>query len=61
MILEINYQWGSISNKKEDRIEIFNYKNSDDFLKFKTLSNENYELKHCFDDDIENIEESSKR
>ena len=61
MILEINYRWGSTQENKQERIEIYNYKDSDSFLKFKTISTCNDDLKHCFEDDTENIEDSSRR
>ena len=39
---------------------MFNYKNSDDFEKFVQKTDENEDLKHCFDDVTEDLEKSSK-
>ena len=61
LIMEIKYELGSRSNKKDERVEIFNFKNDEDFSKFQNLSIDNDDLKHCFDNINENIENSSKR
>ena len=61
LILEIDYGWVSNNNKESERIEIFNYRNNEDFSKFQILTNENEELEHCFDDTNEDLEVSSLR
>ena len=43
LILEIDYRWDSKKDKINDRIEVFNYKNNEDFIKFKALTSENIE------------------
>ena len=60
LILEIDYTW-TYNGKKNERIEVYNYKNDNDFLKFKTITEDNDELKHCFDDPNEDAEVSSLR
>ena len=60
LILEIKYSW-DISEEIDKRIEIFNYKNNEDFVTFQTITENNEELKHCFDDPNEDIEKSSQR
>ena len=60
LILEIDYKWAS-NDEKNERIEIFNYKNNEDFCFFQSLTKENDELEHCFDDPLEDIEVSSQR
>ena len=61
LILEIKYTWNSSSYKKDERREIFNYKNTEDFKTFQSISEDNQHLNHCFDNTNEDIEESSKR
>ena len=61
MILEFSLNWNSESSLKEERIEIFDYKNVTNFEKFDQLTNNNDDLKHCFHDINEDLEKSSKR
>ena len=61
MILEIRYRRDSKNDKKDERIEIYNYKNKEDFDKFQAKTEENEELIHCFDDPNEDIEVSTQR
>ena len=61
MILELNLKWNSESKMHEKRKEVWNYKNDVDFEKFKTLTESDKDLNKCFDDENEDLEESSKR
>ena len=61
MILELDFKWNAESRINEKRKEVFNYKNNLDFEAFKKLSEHNEDLNKCFDDDKEDIEDSSKR
>ena len=53
--------WNPKHLEKEQRVEVFNYKSTESFEKFIQLTEENRDLKHCFDDDTEDVETSSKR
>ena len=46
LILEINLKWSSLA--KTQRIEIYNYKNEDDFKNFQSNTETNEELLKCF-------------
>ena len=46
LILEINLKWSSLA--KTQRIEIYNYKNEDDFQNFQSNTENNDELLKCF-------------
>ena len=61
LILEISFRWDSSNDKKDDRIEIFNYKNNEDFAIFQSITEKNQELDVCFDETNEDIEKSSQR
>ena len=61
LILEIRFNWDSLNDKKDERIEIFNYKNNEDFATFKSITENNEELDACFDEANEDIEKSSQR
>ena len=61
LILEISFRWDPLNDKKDDRIEIFNFKNDEDFATFKSLTENNEELDVCFNEANEDIEKSSQR
>ena len=61
MILELDIHWNTDNVVKEERIEVFNYKNISDFETFKILTENSEELTNCFNDEEEDLEESSKR
>ena len=61
MILEIDVRWNLESKIKEKRKGVWNYKNDEDFETFKKLSENDEDLSKCFDDENEDLEESSKR
>ena len=54
-------KWNPESRINEKRKEVFNFRNNLDFEVFKNLSEHNEDLSKCFDDDNEDIEDSSKR
>ena len=45
---------------KQARQEILNYRNNENFETFVKLTNDSEELRTCFDDDIQDLETSSK-
>ena len=53
--LKMNIKWKTNNKKKEERIEILNYKNQDNFSLFKEKTENNYELKCIFDDEEEDL------
>ena len=61
LILEVDLKWNPKQYDQENRVEIYNYKNNDNFEKFVLLTTENKDLKHCFDDEEEDLEKASKR
>jgi len=58
MFLELDLAWNTSTNRKDERIEIFNYKNTEDFATFVHKTENSDELQHCFDDDNEDLETS---
>ena len=61
LILKIDHMWNPNVTSKEERIEVFNYKNVDNLKKFIHLTSNSEDLKHCFHDNNVNLEESSKK
>ena len=61
MILELDFRWNSEFKIKEKRKEVWNYKNDADFETFKKLTENDEDLSRCFDNENEDLEESSKR
>ena len=61
LILEVNQEWKSTLNEVEIRHEILNYKNKEEFETFIKLTDDSEELRTCFDDDNEDMENSSKK
>ena len=53
LILEISFRWDSSNDN--DRIEIFNYENNEDFAIFQSITEKNQELDVCFDETNEDI------
>ena len=53
--LKLNVKWQTQSLEKEERIEILNYKNQENFSLFKEKTEDNDNLKCIFDDDEEDI------
>ena len=49
MILNMKIKWSSL-HEKFQRIAIFNYKNDEDFEKFRSETERNDQLLSCFDD-----------
>jgi hypothetical protein len=48
LVLEIS--WSSLHQQQNQRKEIFNFRNSDDFDKYKIETEDNQELLKCFED-----------
>ena len=61
MFLKININWNTSIEEKGERIEIYNYKNKENFEQFQNETENNEELKNCFEDENEDIEASSQR
>ena len=61
IVVELNIKWNAETSTKEERVEVFNYRNEENFAKFVSLTNDNNDLLHCFDDQNEDFEKSSKR
>ena len=61
LILEININWKTEINEPEERLEIFNFKNVENFNRFIKLSSENDDLKSLFNDENEDVEKSSQK
>ena len=61
LILKINQGWDTSINRKEERQVILNYKKKEDFETFVKLTNDSEELRNCFNDDKEDLENSSKK
>ena len=49
IIVELDIKWNSSTLTKEERIQVFNYKNSEGFKKFVHHTEKNHALSHCFD------------
>ena len=60
-ILNMNISWNTSYQETDERIEVYNYKNKDDFEKFKEMTNENQELRNCFDGDEEDANTACDR
>ena len=61
MILELDIQWIADTKSKDERIEVFNYRNNSDFETFQILTENNEELTNCFNNEEENLDDSSNR
>jgi hypothetical protein len=61
IIVELDIKWNSSTFNKEERIQVFNYKNRENFEKFVHLTEDNHALLHCFDEEDEDLEKSFKR
>ena len=61
LIMELDISWSSNPKETEERIEIFNFNNQEEFAKFIELSNENYVLKNLFNNDDEDMDVSAKK
>ena len=53
--------WKTLIKEKSERIEIYNYKNKEDFENFRRLTETNEELNTCFDDTNEDLNVSAER
>ena len=61
MFLTTDLSWSKDTSKKAERVEVYNYKNSDHFKLFVEDTSDNHELRTCFDDDNEDLEKASSR
>ena len=61
LILELNIAWKNIIDDPVQRIEIFNFKNDENFKRFTCLSNNNDVFKELFNDENEDLEVSSQK
>ena len=50
MNLKLNLAWNFDTNDKDDRTEIYNFRNESDFKTLFLKTEENHLLKTCFDD-----------
>ena len=50
MFLKININWRTSVDEKCDRVEIYNYRNKEDFEMFRNETEDNSELRECFQD-----------
>ena len=60
LILEINKNWFKSTNYVEKGTEILNFKNEQNFETFVEITNNSDELKKCFIDENEDLENASK-
>ena len=61
MILNIISNWRTSVEDKTDRIEIYNYGSKEDFETFISETDNNEELKNCFQDENGDLELALKR
>ena len=61
MSLLIQSNWNTLVQDKSERIEIYNYKNQEDFETFKNETENNVDLRFCFDDPDEDLNVSAER
>ena len=61
LMIEIDINWKTKISEQENRLEIFNFKQVDDFNKFINISNENDVLKSLFNDENEDLEKESQK
>ena len=57
----MNHNWISLTKPSDDRIEVYDFKNSDNFATFVRNTDTNEALQTCFDDNMEYLETLSKR
>ena len=61
LILELNIDWKTVIDDPGERIEIFNFKDDENFRKFTYLTDKNDVFKGLFNDENEDIEISSQK
>ena len=61
LILELNISWKTMVRDPVERIEIFNFKEEENFKKFICQSNENNDLNSLFNDEDEDLNISSMK
>ena len=60
-VLNLNTSWSTALQDNDDRVEIYNYKKEEDFKKFVVETNDNIELRNCFDDETEDLNQACNR
>ena len=60
LFLKLQLKWSTLNKKSENRNEIFNFKNSDEFLAFQTETENNVELLQCLEDET-NLNDSASK
>ena len=61
MFLKININWRTSVEEKDKRLEIYNYRNKEDFEIFRNETEDNIELRKCFQDENEDIEIAAQK
>ena len=61
MILKIKSNWNTSVEDKTERMEIYNYKNKEDFMKFQKETEDNESLRECFNDETEDLDVAAER
>ena len=56
--MKINTSWNTNLNENCERIEIYNFNNKEDFMKFKAATENNDDLLQCFTDSTEDFNTS---
>ena len=56
LFLTLNHNWISLTKSLDDRIEVYDFKNSDNLAKFVRNTDTNEALRTCFDEDMEDLE-----
>ena len=60
LILQVNVSWDS-KEKTNSREIVFNFKNKENFKKYEEATDNNHEIRDCFENDIESVENLSRR
>ena len=60
-ILNMNVSWDTALDDTEERVEVYNFKNEEDFENFVKETNNNQALRTCFDNDEEDFDKSCNR
>ena len=61
LIIEIDINWKTKIDNPEERLEIYNFKNVENFSQYKSLSDKNDVLKSLFNDENEDLEKASQK
>ena len=61
MSINIKTCWKTSVEDRPERVEIYNYKNQNDFKKFQQETEDNEELRNAFQDEFEDLALAAKR